>query len=181
MLPVMLDLSRRPVLLYGHGPAALKRLGLLKSAGARDLRVFSPDEQVKAEAGPAWRAEKPAPADIRAALAVFIANAPDAEAVAAEARAGGVLVNVEDVTSLCDFYTPGVVRRGDLVLAVSTSGRAPGLARRLRRKLEDLFGPEWADRVAKMAAAREGWRRDGADSREVARRSDELVDREGWL
>lgn len=181
MLPVMLDLSRKPVLLYGQGPAVLKRLGLLRSAGARDLRVFSPDDRVKVDAGADWRAAAPSLADIKAALAVFVADAPDGADVAAQARQAGVLVNVEDVTALCDFYTPAVVRRGDLVLAVSTLGKSPGLARRIRRKLEELFGPEWADRVAKMAAAREGWRRDGADMKEVARRSDGLVDREGWL
>lgn len=181
MLPIMLDLSQKPVLLYGNGQAALKRLALLRAAGAAEVRVFSADARVREAAGADWRAEVPSPADIGPALAVFVADAPDAAAVAAAARQAGVLVNVEDVTALCDFYTPAVVRRGDLVIAVSTSGKSPGLARRIRRKLEGLFGPEWADRVARMAAARETWRKSGADMAEVARRSDEMMDQEGWL
>lgn len=169
MLPVMLDLSRGPVLLYGDGPAAERRRGLLEAAGATDLRHFTdrvPDEQ-----------------DIAAAVILFVVDVPDAEAarLAALARARGVLVNVEDRTAFCDFYTPSVVRRGDLTIAVSTNGRSPGLARRLRQKLETLFGPEWTGRLEELARARDDWRAAGADMATVTRRTNEMIEKEGWL
>lgn len=169
MLPVMLDLSRGPVLLYGAGSAASRRERLLREAGATDLRLF-PDAP-------------PGEDDIRAALAVFVVDVPDgaAERIAALARALGVLVNVEDRTALCDFYTPSVVRRGDLTIAVSTGGKSPGLARRLRERLESLFGPEWQDRLDRLARARDGWRAEGADMATVARRTNDMIEKEGWL
>lgn len=56
----------------------------------------------------------------------------------------GLMVNVVDDPEYCSFFVPAVVRRGDLSIAVSTSGRSPLLARRLREKLEVDFGPEYA-------------------------------------
>ena len=79
---------------------------------------------------------------------------PVAAALAASARNAGVLVNVEDVPELCDFHVPANVRRGELVFTVSTCGRAPGLARRLREWLESAFGPEWSGRLDDVSAAR---------------------------
>src|SRR4029077_6417769 len=84
-----------------------------------------------------------------------------AAALAAKARAAGILTNVEDVPELCDFHVPAVVRRGDLALTVSTSGKAPGLARLLREWLERAVGTEWQDRLERLAEARTGWRSEG--------------------
>jgi siroheme synthase-like protein len=66
-------------------------------------------------------------------------------AIAADARAAGVLVNVMDDVPNCDFAAPAIVRRGDLVVAVGTGGRAPALASRLRAELGERFGPEWSE------------------------------------
>lgn len=180
MLPIMLDLSQAPVVLYGRGGGAVRRLALLREAGAADLRVYG-DAGVQAAAGAFWRGKRPSDRELAAARAVFLVDVPEAAEMAAAARAAGVLVNVEDQAALCDFYTPSVVRRGDLVIAISTTGKSPGLARRIREKIEILFGPEWAERVARLAAARDGWRRDGVGMADVARRSDELMRNEGWL
>jgi precorrin-2 dehydrogenase/sirohydrochlorin ferrochelatase len=96
-------------------------------------------------------------------------------------RAAGALVNVEDEPELCDFHMPAIVRRGDLTLTVSTSGRAPGLARRVREWLADQIGPEWEGRLEALSAAREEWRQVGHGPVEVSRRTRERIDREGWL
>lgn len=63
--------------------------------------------------------------------------------VSQEAQANGIPVNVVDDPELCSFIVPSVLRRGDLLIAVSTSGKSPALSKKLRRKLEDLFGPEY--------------------------------------
>lgn len=90
-------------------------------------------------------------------------------------------MNVEDVKPLCDFHMPSLVRRGDLVVTVSTGGKSPGLARRLRRYLETLFGPEWAGRLNELAEKRDDWRRQDVGMAEIGRRTDAYVEEKGWL
>lgn len=179
----MLDLSRAPVVLYGGGTAAIRRLDLLQQAGAEDLHVFSADPDLIAAAGPAFRGAAPNEAALAGVRAIFVAGLDDATSgqTASLARRLGVLVNVEDRRDWCDFYTPSLVRRGDLVLAVSTGGRSPGLARRLRERLEREYGPEWADRLDRLSHERERWRREGCDMQTVMRRTNNLIEKEGWL
>ena len=59
-----------------------------------------------------------------------------------------------DVPEQCDFYYPAVVRRGDLQIAVSTSGQSPSLAQRIRQQLERQFGPGYAQWVAELGETR---------------------------
>src|SRR6266853_592795 len=61
----------------------------------------------------------------------------------ADAQRRGVLCNAVDEPERCDFYFPAVVRRGELQIAISTGGLSPALAQRLRKELEQQFGPEW--------------------------------------
>jgi precorrin-2 dehydrogenase/sirohydrochlorin ferrochelatase len=97
------------------------------------------------------------------------------------ARSLRVLVNVEDVPAYCDFHSVAEIRRGDLLLTVSTGGAAPGLAGSIRRALETCFGPEWAQRVAEIAELRRGWRSENVAMPEAARRIDKLVAERCWL
>ena len=76
------------------------------------------------------------------------------EAVYAEAEARGVPANVVDDPAHCSFIVPSVVRRGPLQLAVSTSGAAPVLAKRLWRELEGRFPEDWAVYVDLLAEVR---------------------------
>jgi siroheme synthase-like protein len=98
------------------------------------------------------------PGDLAGAvLCVAHATEPGVRnAIAADARAAGILVNVMDDVPNCDFAAPAIVRRGDLVVAIGTGGRAPALASRLRAELAERFGPEWpelVDRVGQVRAA----------------------------
>ncbi len=65
------------------------------------------------------------------------------EEVAENCRKRGVLVNVVDDPSLSDFFFPSVVRRGDLVIAISSGGVAPSMVKRIRQDLEASYGPEY--------------------------------------
>jgi precorrin-2 dehydrogenase/sirohydrochlorin ferrochelatase len=125
----------------------------------------------------------PSSVDLDRAGAVFITDltVSEAEPLVAQARALRKLVNTEDVPHLCDFHVPAIVRRGDLLLAVSTRGLAPALARRIKNYLSRRFGPEWATRVASLGRERSEWRRDGADMAIVRGRTDRLIDERGWL
>ena len=71
-----------------------------------------------------------------------------------EAQRRGILCNVVDVPEYCDFYYPAVVRRGDLQIAVSTSGQSPSLAQKIRQQLERQFDPGYARWVADLGATR---------------------------
>src|SRR6185437_10724269 len=147
MLPLTLDLARLKVLVIGEGAAALRRLELLDAAGARDLTLHAerPDPAVAHRAG---------------ARLVFFSdrNAAATPRLAAAARAAGALVHVEDAPALSDLHAPAVLRRGDLTIAVSTSGLSPALALRLKHFLGEIIGPEWGARLARLAVLRQDWR-----------------------
>ena len=68
-----------------------------------------------------------------------------------------------------------------LVISVSTGGKSPGLARRLRRHLEGLFGPEWAGRLDEVGRQRRIWRAEGLELAEIGRRVDAYIEEKGWL
>jgi siroheme synthase-like protein len=72
-----------------------------------------------------------------------------------EARSRKVLCNSVDDPPHCDFFYAAVVRRGDLQIAISTNGKSPALAQRLRKRFERQFGPEYADKINELGAIRE--------------------------
>ena len=165
MLPISLDPQKVRVGLAGHGEALERRLSMLCAGGVEPVRVA---------------------ADARALdglTLLYIAGleTDDTAALARRARSAGVLVNVEDRPELCDFHVPAIVRRGDLAFTVSTSGRAPGLARRLREWLEQHFGTEWDGRLEELGSARNRLRAEGVPAGEISERARQVIDQEGWL
>lgn len=161
MLPLAIDPRTVRVGLIGAGEGLARRLAFLVESGV----------------------EAPEPGLSDGLQVLFVAGLDSARSadLAAQARAKGILVNVEDVQELCDFHVPAVVRRGDLALTVSTNGRAPGLSRLLREWLARIFGPEWTGRLDEVARARESWRAEGLAPSEVSERTRDLVARQGWL
>jgi precorrin-2 dehydrogenase / sirohydrochlorin ferrochelatase len=158
--PVSLDLAGRRAVVVGPAAVALGKADALLDAGAMLTVVADgpPDALERLEeAGAAVERRTFDPADLDGAfLCVAAADEPERRAaIFAEARARGVLVNLVDDTEHCDFAAPAVVRRGELVIAVSTGGRSPALARRLRRLLEERFGPEWEGLSALIGEVRE--------------------------
>jgi precorrin-2 dehydrogenase/sirohydrochlorin ferrochelatase len=185
MLPITVDFARIRVVLVGEGEAACRRLALLDAAGAGRLEVYAPqpDPALAAAAGARLRLRLPTPPEIARAQLVFVAGlvAPAAAEIARIAAAAGVLANVEDDRRSSDFHSPAVLRRGDLVVAVSTEGRSPGLAALVRQDLERRLGPEWAARVDEIARLRAGWRSAGADAATVRRWTDAWAAARGWI
>lgn len=184
MLPIVFDVSAGAIVLVGEGDLVLRRLELLDAAGAA-VRVFSktPSDELRHLAGDRLTGDRPQDADLEAAQLVFGAGLTDAEGedLARRGRKLGALVNIEDVKPLCDFHVPSMVRRGDLTLTISTGGKSPGLARRLRRHLEALFGPEWAGYLDQIGEKRQSWRSEGLPLDEVSRKTDSFIDQQGWL
>lgn len=185
MYPVLFDPARVRAIVVGRGPGAARRIAGLEAAGVKEIKVFAPDADavLGAKAGMRLVPGLPSKADLNGATLVLVAGLDDdvSEDIALAAREAGIPVNVEDRPPWCDFHLPATVRRGDLLLTVSTGGRSPGLARALREHLEGLFGAEWEERLEALAKARETWRSEGADPSEVSRRTQEWIDREGWF
>lgn len=164
MLPIILNPALARIGLIGSGEALARRLSLLVAAGVEPVRLSS---------------ESP----LEGLSVLFVAglNADASAAWASRARAAGLLVNVEDVPALCDFHIPAIVRRGDLLVSISTNGRSPALARRLREDLEAQFGPEWKDHLEELGALRDRLRADGVHGGELAEHIHSVIDTKGWL
>ena len=147
--PVNLRLDGRPVLVVGSGS-----VDDLVAAGA-DVTQVEPDEYVAGSA-----------AGYRLVL-VRTTDAAVAQQVFDDAEAAGVWVNSADDPARCSFTMPARVRRGDLLVTVSTAGRSPALASWLREQLEAEVGPEYEALLELLAEERERLRATGASS-EVA-------------
>jgi precorrin-2 dehydrogenase/sirohydrochlorin ferrochelatase len=74
--------------------------------------------------------------------------------ISADARDRKVLCNIADRPEICDFILPSIVHRGDLIIAISTSGKSPAFAKKLRKDLEKKFGNEYAEFLRLMGAIR---------------------------
>jgi precorrin-2 dehydrogenase/sirohydrochlorin ferrochelatase len=180
MIAVALDPVAVAIGVAGRGPAALRRFLALRAGGSQDALLFS-DEPAGLEAsGQALRHHLPTRTDIAGLRVLWITGLPAEKAaeLADLARAERVLVNVEDRPALCDFHSVAEVRRGDLLLTVSTGGASPGLAARIRERLAADFGPEWVDRLALLRRRRNAWRQNGDD---VPALTDALIHANGWL
>ena len=136
--PVFFDLSGRPVVVIGGGKVALRKARALVEAGAR-VKLVAPRREPELEALPVeWVPRAFEPADLEGAFLAYAATdnrAVNAQ-VAAEAKRRGVPVNVADSPKECDFIVPSRVRRGNVQIAVSTSGENPSQAVELRKKIE---------------------------------------------
>lgn len=96
-------------------------------------------------------------ADLEGAALVFVADrGPDGAAAKVAARARGIPLNVVDAPGECDFYTPSIIERAPLTIAVSTEGRAPVLARLVRARIEALLSPEVGFLARLMGRMRDG-------------------------
>lgn len=96
--------------------------------------------------------------------------------ISASARESGVLVNAVDQPPDCDFIVPSILRRGDLQIAISTSGKSPALARRIRKRLEAQFGREYETFLNMMGRLRKEILSMGLPQEENSRIFQKIVD-----
>jgi precorrin-2 dehydrogenase/sirohydrochlorin ferrochelatase len=158
--PLFLDINERACLVVGGGNVGARKAKGLLAAGARvvvvspvmdaALEALLPDERLSLKKR-AYR-----PSDM-AGVFLVIGATDQAELnrrIKRDAQAAKALCNVADQPQLCDFILPAVVNQGDLALAITTGGRSPALAKRLRRELQGQFGPEYAELTALLGAIR---------------------------
>lgn len=185
MVPIVLDTDNVRIAVVGTGPEALGRLRMLKRHGAHPVAVYltAPDNAITAETSVAPVHRLPVAEDLRAVDVVLAGglSASEADRLRSASREAKVLLNVEDTRTHCDFHMPATLQRGDLLLTVSTGGASPGLAQRIVRRLGDVFGTEWADRLAELRAQRAKWRESGLDIAALKRETDHYIDQKGWL
>ncbi len=160
MLPLVLDPSKVKIGRAGAGEALAKRRTHLVEAGFHPVAI-RPDDRV----------------GLSGLSVLYIAGLEHeiSAALAGRARAQGILVNVEDLPALCDFHVPATVRRGDLLLTISSAGRSPGRVALLREWLSDQFGSEWSERVAEIGAKRADWRAGGLSPAQISEKTRALA------
>lgn len=159
--PVYLDLRGRPCLVIGGGTVAERKVQSLLEAGAV-VTVVSPTLTSKlldlSRSGTiTHRPKKIEENDLsRAFLVIAATNSPGVNTFAAQAcKKKNILVNVVVPPVESSFIVPSVVERGDLLIAVSTSGASPALARKIRLELEANYGTEYALFLETLADIRE--------------------------
>jgi precorrin-2 dehydrogenase/sirohydrochlorin ferrochelatase len=158
--PMMVKLEGRKCVVVGAGAVAEEKIAGLLPHLPR-VMVVSPEAtkkiQKQARAGIlTWKQRRFRSSDVAGSFLVIAATDSAAvnAAVFRACTARGVLCNSVDDPPNCDFFYPAVVRRGALQIAISTNGRSPALASRLRCELEEQFGPEWADWVEHIGTMR---------------------------
>ncbi|HWY06431.1 MAG TPA: bifunctional precorrin-2 dehydrogenase/sirohydrochlorin ferrochelatase [Candidatus Acidoferrales bacterium] len=169
LFPAFLKLHSRRVLVVGGGSIAAQKIPGLLEAGAH-VHVVSPklapqlaewvrNRQID------WSPKPFDPNDLDGAFLVIAATSlRDLNAhVYREADRRNILCNSVDDIDHCHFYYGSIVHRGDLQIAISTNGKSPALAQRLRKELEEQFGPEYECWLDWLGAARETLRAQSSD------------------
>jgi precorrin-2 dehydrogenase/sirohydrochlorin ferrochelatase len=161
MFPMFVKLEGRQCLVVGAGAIAEGKIRGLLQAGA-NVRVVAPRAVLQIQTWAknnaiVWHTRAFHPRDLDGAFLVITAtSSPEVNAeVFKRASEKKVLCNSVDDPDNCDFYYPAVVTRGDLQIAISTNGRSPALAQRLRHELEEQFGPEYAAWVNELGEVRD--------------------------
>ena len=173
--PVFLDIAGKPVIVIGGGNIAHQKVvGLLKASA--ELTVVSPDlnqEMASLAAGGRFRhVERDyEPGDLEGYLLAFVATDDRSvnATVAAEGKERRVWVNAVDDPPYCDFIMPGIAQQGNLIVAVSTSGTSPAMARKMREEIETFLSEDYALMLELAAEVRAELREKGM-----------LIDSEVW-
>ena len=157
--PTFLDVRGKRCVVIGGGEVALRKVRTLLVHGA-SVRVVSPDlcmdlGQLAEDKRIEVIRRGYQPGDLQGASLVIAAATSDVnKKVADEARQKKALLNVVDNPEQSDFIIPACLHSGDLTIAVSTAGKSPALARKIRIGLEQHFGEEYANLIALIGEVR---------------------------
>jgi len=145
LFPICISLQNKQCLVIGGGQVALRKVENLLEYEA-EITVVSPRaengiEMLAQQGVIIWHKRNFAENDLLNVFLVFIATDDNSvnQYIGQLCSREGILVNAVDDPPNCDFYVPSVIRRGSLVVAVSTEGKSPLYAQKLRRELEDTI------------------------------------------
>ena len=159
--PVHLDIQGRNCLVVGGGAVGTRKVETLRACGAQ-VTVVSPAateplRDLAAQGAIRLRLRDYASEDLSEMFLVI--GATDDEAlnrrISADAEQRRILCNIADRPEVCNFILPSILQRGDLTITVSTSGKSPAFAKKLRRTLAAQYGPEYAAFLDLMGAIRQ--------------------------
>ena len=159
-MPIQVDVKGRLCLVVGGGSVGLRKVKRLVEAGAV-VRVVSrellPELREMVHVGQAdWIGKEYKEEQLDGVWLVF-ATTDDSELnarISRDAENRRIWINAADQPPYCSFIVPASVERGDLVVSVSTSGKSPAMAARIRAGLENQFGPEYDDFLRLMGLVR---------------------------
>lgn len=187
LYPVMMNLEGKRVVVVGGGSVATRKVTSLLESGAKPV-VIAPEltaglEKLVEQGQIDWLPEGFEENMLdRYPDTVLVFGATDLREVnlsiyraATERR---IPCNIADVPDLCTFTVPAVITQGELMIAVSTGGSSPALARRIREDLQQRFGPEYAEMTRVMRELRKLILRTGNSSEENRKIFMEIVDSE---
>ena len=165
--PAFLNVLGKKCVVVGGGNVAVRKVRMLLECGA-NVTVISPTllqnlAQLAKKKSITVIRRNYKPVDLeRAVLVVAATDVKEVNRkVANEANGRGILVNVVDDPDSSDFIVPSTIRRGDLTVAISTAGKSPALAKKIRRNLERRFGKEYATLVSLIGKVRSSLKREG--------------------
>jgi len=182
--PAFLDISNRSCLVVGGGAVGLRKVKTLLKCGA-NVSVVSPqaDAQMAALAQDGkivFKKRSYCSSDMDGTF--LVVGATDDEKlnirISKDADSRNILCNIVDRPEACSFILPALVHRGDLLIAISTSGKSPALAKKLRMELEQEFGEEYALFLVLMGAIRKKMLQQGHAPLEHKRLFERLVNSE---
>jgi precorrin-2 dehydrogenase/sirohydrochlorin ferrochelatase len=160
LFPMFMKLAGKRCLVVGAGKVGEPKIGGLIDTGARIHVVATEASAAVHEWADAGKIDLEvrtfSSSDLEGKFLAVIATSSNSlnQRIYRDARQRGVLCNVVDVPECCDFFYPAVVRRGDLQIAVSTAGKSPSLAQKLRQQLERQFGPQYAAWLKELGETR---------------------------
>jgi precorrin-2 dehydrogenase/sirohydrochlorin ferrochelatase len=158
--PVHLDINNRNVLVVGGGGVGTRKVRTLLACGAR-VTVVSLEASRRlrelATAGEIVLEERSYQSDDLSGMFLVIGATNDEKLnrqISGDADRLNTLCNIADRPEVCNFILPSIVHRDDLVITISTSGKSPALAKKLRKALENQFGEEYGTLLRLMGAIR---------------------------
>jgi precorrin-2 dehydrogenase/sirohydrochlorin ferrochelatase len=180
--PILVDLKDKKTVVLGGGQVALRKIAALLECGA-DVNVVSRDLTTELQdlltKGKIRLLDREFREDYLEGAFLVIASTDDPELnqrVSEIAREKGILVNAVDQPADCTFIVPSVIKRGDLLIAVSTSGKSPAMAKRIRERLSSQFGWEYGGFLLLMGKLRKEILSKGLTPEVNSRVFHELVD-----
>ena len=158
--PVHLDINNRNCLVVGGGGVGTRKVKTLLDCGAR-VTVVSPEvsQQLRelAASGDIILEERSYQSEDLNAVFLVIGATDDEklnQKISSDADRFNTLCNIADRPEVCNFILPSIVHRDDLVITISTSGKSPALAKKLRQALENQFGEEYGTLLHLLGAIR---------------------------
>ena len=181
--PIFLELKDKNCLVVGGGPVGIRKALTLEKCGAR-VKVIS-ERFLQGTDGFSGTSivfveKKYEKKDIAGMFLVFAStnNADLNQEIKKDASASHILCNVADAPEQSDFLVPSTVDRGDLIVAISTSGTSPAMAKKIRQDLEGFFDPAYAGVLRLMGNIRKKLLSSGHGPDEHRQAFSNLVDRD---